>query len=309
MGRYALRRLLQAIPVFIGTTFLIWWLVWKLPGDPFRGRCGNRPCPDAYVNAQRIKFNLDKSLPEQYLTYLNNLLHGDFGTMFNGTQISDLLASAFPVSLRLAIVAILFEAVIGIIAGVVTGLRRGGFLDNLVLVSTLFLIAIPTFVSGIVARYFLDLQLHWIPSTTVRSDAPWGDLIVPGLILASGSMAFITRLTRVSLVENRRSDYVRTAVAKGLTPGRVTGVHLLRNSLIPVVTWLGLDLGGLMGGAIVTEGIFNIRGIGGLLFGAINRRESALVVAVVAILVLIYLVANLIVDLLYGVLDPRIRYE
>jgi oligopeptide transport system permease protein len=180
--------------------------------------------------------------------------------------------------------------------------------DNLVLVSTLFLIAIPTFVSGIVVRYFIDGELHLI-HTSVDSSAPWHQLIVPGFILASTSMAFVTRLTRVSLVENRRADYVRTAVAKGLTSNRVTSVHLLRNSLIPVVTFLGLDLGNLMGGAIVTEGIFNIRGVGGLLFGAINRRESAMVVAVVAILVMIYLVANLIVDLLYGVLDPRIRYE
>ena len=138
---------------------------------------------------------------------------------------------------------------------------------------------------------------------------PFSELIVPGFVLASGSMAFIARLTRVSLIENRRADYVRTAVAKGLTNSRVTGVHLLRNSLIPVITWLGLDLGSLMGGAIVTEGIFNIRGVGGLLFNAIGRKDAALVVSVVALAVMVYLVANLIVDLLYAVLDPRIRYE
>jgi oligopeptide transport system permease protein len=157
-------------------------------------------------------------------------------------------------------------------------------------------------------RYFFDLEWGIIP-TSVSPDAPWHQLLVPGFILASTSMAFATRLTRVSMAENRRADYVRTAKAKGLRPSRVTGVHLLRNSLIPVVTWIGLDLGNLMGGAIVTEGIFNIRGIGGLLFGAINRRESSLVVAVVAVLVLIYLIGNLLIDLLYGVLDPRIRHE
>jgi oligopeptide transport system permease protein len=132
---------------------------------------------------------------------------------------------------------------------------------------------------------------------------------VPGFILGSGSMAAVSRLTRVSFVENKRADYVRTAVAKGLTPSRVTGVHLLRNSLIPVVTFIGIDIGSLMGGAIVTEGIFNINGVGGMLFRAIQRKESSLVVSLVVILVIVYLFCNLVVDLLYGVLDPRIRYE
>jgi oligopeptide transport system permease protein len=308
MGRYVLRRLLQAVPVFVGTTFLIWLLVWKLPGDPFAGRCGNRPCPDSYIAKMHEKFHLDEPFLTQYWIYLKSLVTGDLGETFNGTRISDLLAQAFPVSARLALVAITVEALIGVTAGVLTGLRKGSFVDNLVLVSTLFLIAVPTFVSGILVRYFFDLEWGVIP-TSVSTDAPWGQLIVPGFILASISMAFATRLTRVSMVENRRADYMRTAVAKGLKPKRVTGVHLLRNSMIPVVTWIGLDLGNLMGGAIVTEGIFNIRGIGGLLFAAINRRESGLVVAVVAILVLIYLIGNLIVDLCYGVLDPRIRYE
>ncbi|MEV4415919.1 ABC transporter permease [Catellatospora sp. NPDC049609] len=302
MGRYALRRLLQAIPVFIGSTFLIWFLVWGLPGDPFAGRCGERKCPDAYVTYMTDKFNLDEPLYVQYLIYLKNLLTGNFGQTFNGTEIGDLLAQAFPISIKLALVAVVAEALIGITAGVLTGLRRGSFIDNLVLVSTLVLIAVPIFVIGLVARYALGLS-------SVSPDAPFVELIIPGIILASGSMAYITRLTRVNLVENRRADYVRTAVAKGLTPSRVTGVHLLRNSMIPVVTWLGLDLGALMGGAIVTEGIFNIRGIGGLLFGAISRRESGIVVSIVAILVLVYLIVNLLVDLLYGVLDPRIRYE
>jgi oligopeptide transport system permease protein len=308
MWRYVVRRLLEAVPVFIGTTFLVWLLVWKLPGDPFAGRCGNRACPDAYIARQRAEYHLDDPFFVQYGVYLKRLLTGDFGQTFNGARIGELLGNAFPISAKLALVAICVEALIGITAGVITGLRRGSFIDNMVLVSTLFLIAIPTFVSGIAVRYFFDLEWGIIP-TSVSAAAPWHQLLVPGFILASTSMAFATRLTRVSMAENRRADYVRTAKAKGLRPSRVTGVHLLRNSLIPVVTWIGLDLGNLMGGAIVTEGIFNIRGIGGLLFGAINRRESSLVVAVVAVLVLIYLIGNLLIDLLYGVLDPRIRHE
>jgi oligopeptide transport system permease protein len=308
MGRYVLRRLLQAIPVFIGTTFLIYLMVWGLPGNPFAGRCGNRPCPDAYIQRMTEKYHLDENIFAQYFWYMSHLVRGDFGETFTGTSVNTLLAQAFPVTLRLAIVAIAFEALIGVTAGVVTGLRKGRFIDNLVLVSTLFLIAIPTFVTGALLQWVLGVE--WgIIKPTVSSEARWSELIVPGFVLAAVTMAFVTRLTRVSVVENRRADYVRTAVAKGLSDSRVTGVHLLRNSLIPAVTQLGLDLGGLMAGAIVTEGIFNIRGIGGMLFNAINRQDSALVVSIVALLVLVYLVVNLIVDVLYAVLDPRIRYE
>ncbi|TQM02357.1 ABC transporter permease [Pseudonocardia kunmingensis] len=307
MGRYVLRRLLQLVPVFIGTTFLIYLLVWALPGDPFAGKCGERPCPDAYITRMREEFHLDDNVVVQYLRYLGNLLQGDFGETFSGIPVGELIADAYPVTLRLAIVALVIEAVIGLIAGILTGLRSRGFLDNLVLVSTLFLISIPTFVTGYVLQTVLGLRLGII-SPTVSSEAGWLELLVPGFVLGSLSMAYVTRLTRTSIAENRRSDYVRTAVAKGLEPRRVVGVHLLRNSLIPVITFLGVDLGSLMGGAIVTEGIFNIRGIGGLIFRSIATREGATVTGVVVLLVIVYLLMNLLVDVLYAVLDPRIRY-
>src|SRR5215207_5394840 len=308
MGRYTLRRLLQLIPVFLGTTFLIYVLVWAVPGDPLAGQCGERGCPDAFVARMEDKFHLADPVWVQYGYYLASLLRGDFGETFAGISVGELISQAYPITAKLALVAIIIEAIIGITAGVVTGMRRGGYLDYLVLVSTLFLIAIPTFVTGFVVQSLLGVE--WgIISPTVPSDPSVTDLIVPGFILASGSMATVSRLTRVSFVENRRADYVRTAVAKGLTSSRVTGVHLLRNSLIPVVTFIGIDIGNLMGGAIVTEGIFNIRGIGFMLFQAIGRKESSLVVSIVVILVIVYLFFNLVVDLLYGVLDPRIRYE
>ncbi len=308
MGRYVLRRLLQLVPVFVGTTFLIYVLVWALPGDPFAGKCGDRPCPDAYVAAMRAEYNLDQNIFIQYGRYLANLLQGDFGETFSGLQVSDLIAAAYPVTIRLALIALLIEAVIGLVAGVLTGLRSGGYLDNVVLVTTLFLIAIPIFVTGYVLQTVLGLRLGII-SPTVSADATFGELLVPGFVLGSLSMAYVARLTRTSISENRRSDYVRTAVAKGLTPRRVVGVHLLRNSAIPVITFLGVDLGALMGGAIVTEGIFNIRGIGGLVFRSILTKEGATVTGVVVLLVIVYLLMNLLVDVLYAVLDPRIRYD
>ncbi|WP_219418871.1 ABC transporter permease [Pseudonocardia nigra] len=308
MGRYVLRRLLQLVPVFLGTTFLIYLLVWAIPGDPFAGKCGDRQCPDAYITAMREEYNLDDNVVVQYVKYLGNLLQGDFGETFSGIEVSELIANAYPVTLKLALVALVIEAVIGLAAGVLTGLRSGGYLDNLVLVSTLFLIAIPVFVTGYVLQTFLGLRLGII-DPTVSSEARWSELLVPGFVLGSLSMAYVARLTRTSIAENRRADYVRTAVAKGLSSRRVVGVHLLRNSAIPVITFLGVDLGALMGGAIVTEGIFNIRGIGGLVFRSILTKEGATVTGVVVLLVIVYLLMNLLVDVLYAVLDPRIRFD
>ncbi|MCX4389530.1 ABC transporter permease [Micromonospora peucetia] len=308
MGRYLLRRLLQLVPVFFGTTFLIYWLVWSVPGDPFAGKCGERPCPDSFVNMMTEKFKLDEPLIVQYGNYMKNLMQGDFGQNFGGREIGDIIATSYPNTLKLALVALAIEAVIGLAAGVLTGLRRNGFLDNLVLVSTLFLIALPVFVIGFVAQWLLGVQ--WgIVKPTVSSEMRFSELIVPGFVLGSASMAYIARLARTSIAENRRADYVRTAIAKGLPMRRVVGVHLLRNSLIPVVTLLGTDLGALMGGAIVTEGIFQINGIGRQVYRAIVTKESATVVSIVVVLVLVYLLMNLLVDLLYAALDPRIRYE
>lgn len=308
MGRYVLRRLLQLIPVFIGTTFIIYALVWALPGDPFAGRCGERPCPPAYIAQMTEQYNLDDPVFVQYLKYLGQLLVGNFGETYSGQSVSELMANAYPITIRLAIVALVIEGVIGIGAGILTGLRNKGFADNLVLMSTLFLISLPVFVTGFVLQVWLGTE--WgIIRPSVSSDATWGELIVPGFVLGSLSMAYVARLTRTSLMENKRADYVRTAVAKGLEPKRVVGVHLLRNSMIPVITFLGTDLGALMGGAIVTEGIFNIRGIGGLIYDAILTKEGTTVTGIVTVLVLVYLLMNLLVDVLYAVLDPRIRYD
>ncbi|MFC0007023.1 MULTISPECIES: ABC transporter permease [Micromonospora] len=308
MGRYLLRRLLQLVPVFIGTTFLIYWLVWSVPGDPFAGKCGERRCPQQYVDFMTDKYQLDQSIFVQYATYMKNLFQGDFGQTFGGRSINDIIMTSYPNTLKLAVVALLIEAVIGLGAGVLTGLRRNGFLDNLVLVSTLFLLALPIFVIAFVLQWLLGVK--WgIVTPTVSSEMRITELLVPGFVLGSASMAYIARVARTSIAENRRADYVRTAIAKGLPMRRVVGVHLLRNSLIPVVTLLGTDLGALMGGAIVTEGIFGINGIGRQVYRAIVTKESATVVSIVVVLVLVYLLMNLLVDLLYAALDPRIRYE
>lgn len=178
-------------------------------------------------------------------------------------------------------------------------------MDNLVLVSTTFIVAIPVFVLGFVAQIMLGVELGWFPIAGIQQG--WFSYVLPSMVLGSLSLVYIARLTRTSLVENLRSDYIRTAEAKGLPRRRVVGRHAMRNSLIPVVTFLGVDLGALMGGAIITEGIFNIPGVGREVFLAIRGQEGAVVVGIVTAGILIFIVMNLIVDILYAVLDPRIR--
>ncbi|MFF8283429.1 ABC transporter permease [Streptomyces albus] len=306
MGRYVIRRLLQMVPVFIGTTFLIFVMVYAV-GDPVNAMFGER-APDPATAAQlRAEFHLDKPVWQQYVLYMGKIFTGDFGNAFNGQPVTELMATAFPLTVRLAVIAVVFEIAIGITLGVLTGLRRGRPVDSGVLMFTLVVISVPTFVTGSLAQYLLGVKWGWI-APAVSPAAPLGQLLLPGLVLALVSLAYVTRLTRTSIAENTRADYVRTAVAKGLSRRRVTVRHLLRNSLIPVVTFLGTDVGSLMAGALVTERIFNIHGVGFQLWQGIVRQNSPTVVGFVTVLVVVFLLANLLVDLLYAVLDPRIRY-
>ncbi|MER6199880.1 ABC transporter permease [Streptomyces sp. NPDC001586] len=306
MGRYVIRRLLQMIPVFIGSTFLIFVMVYAL-GDPVAALFGDKAPDPATAARIRKDLYLDQPLWKQYLHYMGQIFQGDFGTAFNGQSVTELMASAFPVTLRLTLVAIFFEVVIGITLGVLSGLRRGKTVDTSVLVATLVVISVPTFVTGYLLQYLFGVKWGWV-RPTVSPEAPLNELILPGIVLALVSLAYVTRLSRTSIAENVKADYVRTATAKGLPRSRVVTRHLLRNSLIPVVTFIGTDIGALMGGAIVTERIFNIHGVGYQLYQGILRNNSPTVVGFVTILVIVFLLANLFVDLLYAVLDPRIRY-
>jgi oligopeptide transport system permease protein len=307
LGRYLVRRILQFIPVFFGATFLIFVMVWAIPGDPIRALAGDRVMAQSVQTELRSRYNLDDPLVVQYGKYIGNVFHGDFGADFRGRPVWDLMKQRLPITIRLALLAFGFELVIGIMAGILAGVRKGGFMDNLVLVSTLVVIAIPIFVLGFIAQLLIGVQFHWLPVSGVQNG--FRSYLLPAIVLGSVSLAYIARLTRTSLVENLRSDYVRTATAKGLSRRRVVGIHTFRNSMIPVVTYLAIDLGALMGGAIITETIFNIPGIGRAVFEGVQRQEGTVVVGIVTFLVVIYMVANLLVDVLYAVLDPRIRYD
>ncbi|MER8091503.1 ABC transporter permease [Streptomyces sp. NPDC087532] len=307
MGRYVARRLLQMIPVFIGTTLLIFLMVHILPGDPIRAMWGDKAADPAQVAELRHKFGLDQSIPMQYINYMKDLFQLDFGETFGGRPVWDEMTRAFPVTIRLTIVAMVIEMIVGLTLGAWAGLKAGKAPDTGVLIFTLVVISIPVFILGYVARFVFADTLHWV-APNVEDSMDITQLFLPGFVLAMLSMAYVARLTRTTFAENLRADYMRTALAKGLPRRRIVGVHLLRNSLIPVVTFLGTDVGGFIGGAVVTEGIFNVQGVGNLLYRALQQREGSTIVGVVTVFVLIILVINLIVDLLYAVLDPRIRY-
>ena len=308
MLRYIGRRLLQTIPVFFGATFLIFAMVYLMPGDPVAALGGDRGLSETAAAQIRAQYNLDKPFWMQYLLYLKGVFTLDFGTAFNGQKVTSIMANAFPTTAWLALYALTIETILGIGLGVIAGMRRGKWFDSTILVVSLLLISVPTFVLGFVLQYVLGVQLAILP-TTASASVDLKSLTMPAMVLGGVSLAYVIRLTRQSVSENVSADYVRTARAKGLSGGVVMTRHILRNSLIPVATFIGGDLGALMGGAIITEGIFNIHGVGGTLWNAIIKGEPQTVVSVTTVLVLVYIIANLIVDLLYAVLDPRIRYE
>lgn len=307
MSRYIIRRLIQAIPVLLGATLLIYAIVFALPGDPIAALMGEKRMDPNLVTIMREQYHLNDPFLVQYWYYLVGLFGGDFGTTFAGVPVTDIMAGKFQVTINLAMTALVMEAIIGVGLGLYAALRHGRAQDSMILASTLVLISIPTLVTGFVLQLLLGVKVGLFPVAGVTDG--WRSYLLPGFVLAGTSIAYLTRLTRTSLVETLRADYIRTAVAKGLPRRRVVGRHALRNALIPLITYLGADLGTLMGGAVITETIFNLPGIGQQLFSSVYLREQSVVVGIVTVLVLIYILANLIVDLLYAVLDPRIRYE
>jgi oligopeptide transport system permease protein len=308
MFRYLVRRLLQMVVTFFGATFIVYALTFANADDPIQALAGERPITESVREALTARYHLDEPFLVQYWYYLKGLLTGDFGTSLTGRRISVMLEQAWPVTIKLALLAIVIAATVGIVAGVVSGVRRGGIFDNVTLALTLVVLALPIVVLAPLAQLIFGIKLGWFPPTAGR-DASLYALLLPAIVLGSLVVATELRVTRSSVAENLRSDYVRTARAKGLSRRRVIGVHVLRNSLIPVITLIGVDFGILMSGAIVTEGVFNIPGVGFNLLRGIRTEDGPLVVGFVSVLVIVFLVVNLLVDLLYAALDPRIRYE
>jgi len=308
VGRFILRRSAQAVLVVVAATFLIFLATFAL-GDPFASS-GEKAVPPAIAAANRARFGLDQPLIVQYLTYLGNIVRLDFGVDFNqGRPVSQMLAETVPNTVRLALVAVAVDVLIGVAAGVVAAIRRYSVWDVLVTVFSTVGIGVPVFVVGIV---LVANVAGWGPFPAVpRSftvEVPWyQEVLLPALTLAAADAAFVARLMRSSMLEVLRADYIRTARAKGLAERTVIGRHALRNCLIPVVTYAGVSLGVLIGGAIITETIFQYNGVGYLLSRAIVDSNAPVVIAVVVFSVVTYVLLSLLVDILYAVLDPRIR--
>jgi oligopeptide transport system permease protein len=304
---YVGKRLLQTIPVFLGATLILFILLKLRPGDPILNLAGNKPVSDEVRDALAAQYHLDDPLFVQWLQFVKSAITLDFGETFAGQPVFDLIKQTFPVTVTLAIMALSIDAILGIGLGTLAGLRRNGWFDSSMLVLSLALLAIPIFVLGFVMQLVFGVKLGWT-SPTVGADWNVGDLILPAVVLAIANFAYTIRLTRTSVAENLTADHVRTARAKGLSNRLVVRNHVLRNSLVPVITYIGINLGSLMAGAIITETIFNIPGVGNAAYTAIAKGETSTVVAIVTFMVMVYVLMSLLVDLVYAVLDPRIRY-
>jgi peptide/nickel transport system permease protein len=302
------------IPVFIGVTILLFLLRSPavVPGDPVRMLAGERNVTPA-VRAQVIKdYGLDKPIYVQYYRYMAKLVHGDLGESYQQQRpVKTILVQKFPNTLKLALVAILIEAVLGIAAGVLSAVKRFSFWDVLVTLSTSVLVSVPVFWLGMGLQLLFGIKFkQWgLPYLPVTGISPfWNHVILPAFTLASVSTAYAARITRSQLLEVMGQDYIRTATAKGLAGGQVIWRHAMKNAMIPVVTFLGLDLGAMVGGTILTETVFNWDGVGLTIFKAISLRDWPIVTGGVIIIVLMVMVINLVVDISYAFLDPRIRY-
>jgi len=307
MLMYVGRRLLQAIPVFFGTTFLIYFMVFSMPGNPVIALFGDKTPNPAVLQRVMEQYNLDKPFLVQYFLYLKNLVTGNLGVTFSGRSVNDILGRAFPVTLKLVIMAVVIELMLSVVIGLISGLRKGRVLDHSNLIIALVLSSVPPFVALFVAQYFIGIKLNWAP-VTVGANATYATMLLPAVVIALTIFVTGMRLMRGSVIEAQSAEYVRTAAAKGLTRRRIIPVHIARNSLIPVITNSAASFGALIAGTTVTEGIFNIPGIGKVLFDAIRLNQNATVVSFVTILTVLYVLVNILVDLLYAVLDPRIRY-
>ncbi|MCG1019612.1 MULTISPECIES: ABC transporter permease subunit [Burkholderiaceae] len=334
MIRFVLRRLGMVIPTFIGITLLAFALIHLIPGDPIEVMMGERGV-DPQMHAEALhRLGLDEPLPLQYLHYVGRALHGNLGTsLITNTSVMDEFVARFPATLELSVCAMAFALLFGLPAGVAAALRRGSWLDHTVMGTALTGYSMPIFWWGLLLIMLFSVTLGWTPVSgriAVEYDIPYttgfmlidsllstdegafksavSHLILPAVVLGTIPLAVVARMTRSSMLEVLREDYIRTARAKGLSPVRIVLVHALRNALIPVVTVIGLQVGTLLAGAVLTETLFSWPGIGKWLIDAISRRDYPVVQGGILMIATLVILVNLLVDLLYGVLNPRIRH-
>jgi peptide/nickel transport system permease protein len=306
MGSYVLRRLLQLIPTLFGVYTLAFFLMRILPGDAAKYLAGFRGNAAALA-ALRAKMNLDEPVLNQYMSFLARLVRFDLGNSYiTGQPVTEMIGAAIPVTLQLALMATILALLIGIPLGVLSALRKDSLLDNGMRILAVFGASVPTFWLGIQLQIVFGLDLKWLPVSGVGFDQ---HIILPSAALAVSTIALLLRMTRSSLLEEFNQDYVRTARSKGLSERRVIWGHAFRNALLPVVTVWGLSLADLLTGALLVELIFSWPGMGRLLVQSITTRDYPLLQANLVILAVVYAGGNLLVDVLYTFIDPRIRYD
>jgi len=314
MTAYVVRRLFGIIPVLALVALTAFLLIHLVPGDPALVMLGNEASP-AQLQALRAQLGLDRSLPEQFALWLAQVLRGNMGdSFFLGRPVTQALMERLPATMQLAVLSLIFSLIIGIPAGLVAAVRQNTWWDQFVMATAIGGLSIPSFWLGLAMILVFSVQLGWLPSGGYA--ALWEDfgqglrtLILPAVSLGFMQAALIARMTRSSMLEVLRQDYVRTATAKGLTRWYVILRHALKNAMIPVVTTIGTAFGVLLGGAVVVEIVFTYPGLGRLVVLAVQRRDYPLVQGALLLTSVIYVAVNLAVDLLYCVFDPRIRYE
>lgn len=309
MVRYAARRLLLMLPVLFGVTLLVFLLFYLTPGDPVRAILGQEAQGLSVEDIERLRhqLGLDRPWYEQYLDFLGEAVQGNLGRTFRGDRpVAGEIAARFPTTLRLTVISLTVAALVGVSLGVIGAVRRNRWADHLVMLLALLGVSMPTFWVGIMLMQLFALELRILPPSGTGT---WRHMVLPAATVALASIAFIARMTRSSLIEALREDYVRTARAKGVAERTVVFRHALRNAFIPVLTTLGLEFGSLLGGAVVVESVFSLPGIGRLTVDAIKGRDLPLIQGTILFVAVVFSLVNLVVDLGYAGLDPRIRYD
>ncbi len=305
MFGYLIRRLLLAVPVLIGVSMLVFSIIRFIPGDPARAIAGVHASPQ-YIEQVRKELLLDEGLHVQYFVYMGNLLQGDMGrSTFTRRPVTVELMQRFPNTLLLAASAMVIASFIGLSAGIISATRRYSLFDNFSMLAALVGVAAPVFWLGVMFQLLFSVQLGWLPSGGIGT---WKHLVLPALTLGLATAALIARITRSSMLEVLRQDYITTARSKGLIERVVIYKHALKNALIPVVTVMGLQFGTLLGGAVLTETVFSWPGIGRLMVDSILARDYPVVQGAVLLLAVFFVLINLVVDIIYAFLDPRITY-
>lgn len=306
MYKYICKRILMMIPVIIGVSLLVFLVLKMTPGDPARVVAGSE-ADEATVEQIREELGLNKPVLQQYVDYMLALLHGDMGTSYTTSKpVADEILARMPITFILAFAGVFVAVLIGIPLGIISATKQYSVLDYISTLLALGGVAMPNFWLGLMLILLFSLKLGWLPSGGGDS---WTSYVLPAITLGVGATASFMRTTRSSMLEVIRQDYIRTARAKGAGEGRVVMHHALRNAMIPVITVIGLQIGTLLGGAVVNETVFSLPGLGTLMINAINQKNEPVVLGCLITFAIIFSLVNLLIDILYAFIDPRIKSQ